>query len=235
VCPDVVLCICAGRPKDVAPRVGPFDMVAPMPKRSFFDAAAKARTTETIREIESLTAAEVVVTVRPRAAAYFRSSLLFAAACAAVVLTVMMVSPRVYDVRTIPLDTALTFLVALPFAHFSEWLKRRLTPRSRRHANVKAAALKAFQELGIEKTRDRTGLLVFVSLLEREVLLVPDEGIQVELLSNAYRSAEQYMRQAVEKRDLDGFLEALRALGPSLAELFPRLEGDENELCDHVA
>jgi putative membrane protein len=205
-----------------------------MSRGSFFDDAAKRRTTEAIREIESTTAAEVVVSVSPRASRYHVTTLAFSAACALMAFLVMWFSPVVYDVRTIPLDVALVFVVTFAFAYFSDVVRGRLTPKKLRHTKVHEAATKAFTDLGITKTRDRTGMLVFVSLLEREVELILDEGIAGGNLGSEFETAKKSLASAVQKRDIDAFEEALKRLAPPLSVLLPRHEDDVNELSDEV-
>src|SRR5690606_9738708 len=127
---------------------------AVVPRGSFFDDDAKRRTTAVIREIESEPAAEVVVTVRPRAWRYQGTTLLVAAACALATFLFMWFSPIVYNAATIPLDTALTFVVVALIAHYSDFVHRRFTRRATRELEAKKACERAFEELGIAKTRD---------------------------------------------------------------------------------
>jgi putative membrane protein len=206
-----------------------------VPRGSFFDDDAKRRTTAVIREIESETAAEVVVAVRPRASQYVGTTLLFAGACALVAFLVMWFSPVVYAVETIPLDVALTFAVAAAIAHFSDFVKRRFTSRSGRDSKVASGCEYAFTHLGISKTKDRTGLLVFVCLLENSVRIRPDIGIDVTRCEQELSETRVGLEAAVRARDVDRFLELLRTLAKPLAAQLPRLDGDVNELSDAVA
>lgn len=209
-------------------------MLPAMPRGSFFDDAAKRRTTEAIREIELTTSAEVVVSVSPRASRYHLTTIGFAAACALIAFLVMWFSPVVYDVRTIPLDVALTFVVTFAFAYFSDVVRGRFTPKGLRHAKVHAAATKAFTDLGIAKTKERTGMLVFVSLLEREVELILDQGFDRDKLGSDFETAKASLAAAVQRRDIDAFEEALKCLARPLSTLLPRQEDDVNELADEV-
>jgi putative membrane protein len=204
-------------------------------ERAFLLPESKRRTTEVIRAIEARTCAEVVVTVRPAAERHIPTSLAFGAAVAAIALFVMLVSPRVYDVRTMPFDVLLTFVLAALVCHCVPALKRLLTPRKRRFAAAGREASAAFSELGVGKTKQRTGVLVFVSLFERTALVVADEGVPTALLGEAYDARVGELSRSVAALDVDAFLAALAALGTLLAGILPRRPDDVNELTDEVA
>jgi putative membrane protein len=204
-------------------------------EHAFLLAEAKRRATETIRAIESQTAAEVVVSVRHSAERHVATSLVFGGAVSAVVLVVMLVSPRVYDVRTMPLDALLAFALATLGCHFVPALRRLLTPKARRLAAAERGAQKAFIELGIAKTKQRSGILVFVALFERTTVVLADEGVPVALLGEPYAAGVSGLAGSVADLDFEAFLAKLAGFGPLLAGVLPRRPDDENELCDDVA
>ncbi len=206
-----------------------------MSEHAFLEPEAKRRATETIRAIEAQTSAEVVVAVRRASDRYVATSLVFGGGVAAVVLVVMLVSPQVYDVRTIPLDTLLAFFLAALGCHFVPALKRLLTPKARRLAAAERAARSAFVELGIAKTKQRNGMLVFVALFERTAVVVADDGIPVALLGEPYQAAVSTLARNAGALDFEAFLATLLGLGPLLCGVLPRRPDDENELRDEVA
>ena len=206
-----------------------------MSEREFLEPAAKLRTAEVVRSVERQTAVEVVVAVRRRASFYWATSVLFGLACAAAGFVVMWFGPTVYDVRTIPVDVALAFVLGTALVASVPTLRRLLTPRPLRMRSAQRAAQAAFVELGIEKTRARTGLLVYVTLFEKTAVLVPDSGLPAGLADGALGSIRQLLELAVERRDIHAFLTALGRLGPACQAVLPRQANDENELCDDVA
>jgi putative membrane protein len=204
-------------------------------ERDFLEPTAKGRTADVIRAVEAQTAVEVVVAVRRRASSHVGTSLAFGLGCALVVFAVMWFSPTVYDVRTMPLDAALAFVLGTAFAASVPGLRRRLTPRAFRVRSVERAAREAFGALGIEKTRAHTGLLVFVALLEGHAVFVPDSGLPDALAKETLAPLRELLSVAVARRDIDAFLETLARLGPACAAVLPRRADDENELCDDIA
>lgn len=206
-----------------------------MSERAFLLSEAKRRTTETIRAVEAKTSAEVVVSVRPAAERHLATSAAFGGVVAALVLVVMLVSPRVYDVRTMPLDALLAFVLAALASHFVPALKRLFTPKTRRLAAAERGASAAFVELGIAKTKQRSGVLVFVALFERTAVVVADEGVPTALLGDAYEARISELARSVAAGDFDAFLGTLGAFGELLAGVLPRRPDDVNELTDEVA
>jgi putative membrane protein len=205
-----------------------------MPLRDFFEPAARGRATQVVRDIEALTSAEVVVTVRKDSGdsglAHWRAGAIGAALTAAT----MLLLPQSFSWEAIGLDTALGLLAGAGLVAASDRLRLLLTGAERVRAAVLRAAHAAFYELGVSRTSGRNGLLVYVSGAERAVELVPDLALQGEELSEALQAAQAAARQALGRGDFDGFLAALGSLGPLLAVTHPRGEDDVNELPDEV-
>lgn len=206
-----------------------------MSERAFLEPAAKKRTTEAIRAIEAQTAVEVVVTVRRRAERHVAISALFGVACGALGFAVMWFSPRVYDVRTMPLDVLLATVLGAALCAGVPSLRRLFTPKRGRQRAAERAARSAFGALGVEKTRAQTGLLVYVALFERTAVLVPDGGIPAPAVAGPLAAIGSALAEAVAKLDFEEFLGALGRLGPECGAALPRRADDENELCDDVA
>jgi len=206
-----------------------------MAERDFLEPGAKQRTADVIRGVEALTSVEVVVAVRRAASRHLGTSFAFGAVCALAGFAFMWFSPQLYDVRTMPLDAALAFVLGLIAAASLPGLRRRLTPRSFLTSAAERAARTAFGELGIERTRQRSGLLVYVALFERTLVVVPDRGVPNALLAGPIASIREELALALRHTDLDAFLAALSRLGPACGAALPRSVDDENELCDDVA
>lgn len=206
-----------------------------MSERQFLEPAAKLRTAEVVRAVERQTSVELVVAVRRRASHYVSVSLAFGTLCALGGFLVMWFGETVYDVRTIPIDVALAFVLGMALVASVPAFRRLLTPRALRLRGAERAAQAAFAALGIEKTSGRTGLLVYVALFERTAVLVPDRGIPQPLEAGPLASIRALVALSVEQSDFEGFLTALGRLGPACGAVLPRQANDENELCDDVA
>jgi putative membrane protein len=205
-----------------------------MRERAFYAAEVKAKAMEAVRAVEAQTSAEVVIALRPSSDRYRAATYLAGAIVGLFALTALLVLPRAYPLYAFPLDVALGFVAGTLVASRSVVLRRALTPRVDRADAVRRAARAAFVELGVSRTRGRTGLLVYVSMLEKRVELVADVGLDDASIDRALRDAAAPLERAIASRDVEGFVASLRALGPVLGAALPRAEDDENELPDDV-
>jgi putative membrane protein len=191
----------------------------------FLDEAAREAFTRAIADIESVSSVEVVVAFRRRSSTYRHANIVVAAAAAFASLAVMLFVDHPFSLAAILIDP---FVMAVIAGVAVEWLpgvKRVLTPAATKRAKVERSARATFIERGVHATRDRTGLLVYMSWLEQEIVLVPDVGLRLP----DGLEAKLAMREggaAVAK--------ALGSFASTLAELAPCRADDVNELPDAI-
>ena len=200
-----------------------------MSEASFFTEAAKKRVAEAVADVESQTAAEVVVVVRRSSSSWRAVDLAVGASVAFGVLLLLLFHPKPIAVEVMPLDVLLAFVGGAVVCAGVPPLKRALLPRRQVDAQIHAAARSAFVDQGVSRTRGRTGILVYVSTLERRVEIVVDVGVDAKLVE---ASGGALGRCVARGLDVERFLEALRTLGPALAPALPRAADDVNELPD---
>ncbi len=205
-----------------------------MAEADFFRDEAKLSTARSVKHVEALTSAEVVVAVRRRSGDYRVPAYHFGFFVAGLVVLYLLVAPQVFTVGDIALDGALGFGVGFALALNVSPLLRLLARETKLRQNVEDAAKVCFFELGISRTSGRNGVLVFVSTFEQRALVLPDLGIDVAALGPAWRDGCAALSRAVARRDLPGFEAALEALGPILGARMPRTADDVNELSDEV-
>lgn len=199
----------------------------------FLDDAARAAFARAIESIEGASAAEVVVAVRRRSAPYLHANVVVGVAVAAAGLAAMLFGAHEFSLTSILVDPFVVGGAAGALVELLPGVKRVLSPRGMRHREVLRAARATFVERGVHRTRDRSGVLVYISWLEREVVLVPDSGIERALAGDAGADATRTLTAAM----VDGGAAVARELGrlgPGLATGMPRLPDDANELPDEV-
>ena len=114
-------------------------------------------------------------------------------------------------------------------------LKTPFIGTKRKEAAVGKRALQAFYEKGLYKTRFSTGVLFFLSLLERKVLVLADKGIYEKIKQERLNQfARQVSSGMKEGRASQTLVQAIRETGDLLAEHFPQTAGDTNELTNEV-
>jgi len=196
---------------------------------------ADARTVESaVTRVERSTAAEVVVAVVPRSADHWRGRVLVSLAWSvAAAFGVLEFWPERSPAWALGAEVAVgaVAFLALGLPTFARWL---VSPAAAERA-AQARALQLFAERGLHRTRARTGLLVFVSELERRVVLLGDASLHAQLGQAGWqKEVQQLVARIREGRLCQGLLEVLADLEPSLAAAAPRQADDENELPDAV-
>lgn len=96
----------------------------------------------------------------------------------------------------------------------------------------------AFQEFyanGLHKTEAATGVLLFVSLLERRAIVMSDEGIDSKVSPDFWAGTSDLILQGIRQGSLrEGLIAGVRQIGGCLSEHYPWREGDRNEIPDRV-
>jgi putative membrane protein len=205
-----------------------------MGQGAFFEDEAKKRAAAAVKSAEAQTSAEVVVAVRDRSGDYRAADYHVGFIAMGVVVAYMLVAPQVFTLAEMALDGLVCF-AAGAFLSANLGLLRRLLVRNKTlAANVERAARATFYELGIGRTSGRNGILVFVSAFEHRCAVVPDIGVDPEILGPPYDEACRALEDAAKKLDLDAFLAAVESLGAALGKTMPRSADDVNELPDEV-
>ena len=136
-----------------------------MSRLAWHSAETRATVTELVRELESKSSVELVVTVRPESGDYVGAARLVGALAALAGLSVYLYADAEFTDDLVAPLLVLVYLAASFFAARVPALLRVLTPERRLAANVRARAREAFVEQGIATTRARTGLLLYLSLI----------------------------------------------------------------------
>jgi putative membrane protein len=114
-------------------------------------------------------------------------------------------------------------------------LRRLLLGQAITETEVYQRALQAFHELGVADTRDRTGILIFVSILEKRVQVLGDLGISEKASDSTWDEVVEKVLDGIGRSDLvGGLVDAIDACGVVLAKHFPPSADDVNELSDDV-
>jgi putative membrane protein len=129
---------------------------------------------------------------------------------------------------------ALAFAVVLAVT-MPERIRLAVTPPGLKRDRVHRAAMQQFLARGMQRTRDRTGVLIFVSLAERLIEVIADEGIYAKVAPTIWDEAVSALAGAARRdRIAEGLVTAVGLCGAVLAEHFPPRQDDFNELPDRV-
>lgn len=113
---------------------------------------------------------------------------------------------------------------------------RLLTSAARMRDKVQLRAGRAFAQHAISQTRERTGVLIMLSILERQIYVLPDRSLTGLVSAEQWKQVVQAAVERLQDGDIaDGLSCAIKACGVVLAEACPSRPGDNpNEFPDHV-
>jgi putative membrane protein len=201
----------------------------------FLTDAAKQALTDAVRDVESRCSAELVVAVRARSGSFLHADLLAGTAVALAVLTGLLFSPWPFDLFWFVIDPLLAGALGGLAASRLPAVRRALTFWRVRRRQVETAARATFVEKGVHATTGRTGVLIYISLLEHEAAVIHDLGIETLATTEGWRLAVDEIEEAV-RRGEDGVAVAalVRTFGDLLAPTLVRGAEDVDELSNEV-
>lgn len=196
--------------------------------RNFSEAVERA-----VREAERGTAAELIVVVARRSGSYLDVALSVGGAAAMATLLIALFAPAAFPPLAVAIEVPAVFAFAAWLANRTPRLLRALTPASRMRSQVERAAAEHFLAEAVHGTRGRTGLLVYLSLLEEAVALVPDLGLEGRLPS-AWWSEVGWSEggEPTRPRTQEDVLRGIAAVGAILKARVPSDGTDVNEAPD---
>jgi putative membrane protein len=201
----------------------------------FFTAEEKERLKATTHKVESRTIGEIVVMVVDYSDHYIEAEVLgsvLLGSLLSLILTVLFFNSSLWSY--IPLSFIFFFPCWVLFIRV-EALKKIFIGIRRKEEAVRLRAERAFFEKGLYRTKKNTGVLFFLSLLERKVWVLADTGIYEKMNQEILnRFANEVSKGIKEGRACDALSQAIQEIGGLLSQHFPITPDDTDELPDHV-
>lgn len=114
-------------------------------------------------------------------------------------------------------------------------IKLVFVPKDREAEAVRERAIRAFYEKGLYKTRDETGILLFISILERKVWILGDKGINSKIDAKFWELRAAELSKGIQEKDYcNAVCATIAKCGEELTKHFPIKPGDTNELTNEV-
>jgi len=195
------------------------------------DPSAFAAIEAAVRDAERCTSGEIVPLLAERSDEYAEVRLAAAMllALAAGVLWLAFVPDR----RIWLVPTQFGVFALAVWAAGVRPLLRWLAPHTWLAERVQRAAEHAFHQLGLVETRDRTGILIYVSLLERRVVVLADRGIHARVAEGTWNGVVEKIVDGIRRGEADdGLVAGIKLCGEILERHLPRRPDDRNELPD---
>src|SRR6266446_10863981 len=146
-------------------------------KRAKFDQASSDALAGAVRDIEKDTDAEIVIVVRGRSGTYRHADYLFGAIIALIGLIFVLLSPFEFHTYWVPFDVVLLFAAGAFLSSRSHMIRRLVTAKKFRAQAARNGAAAMFYEAGIANTSAENGVLIYLSLLERQMEVIADRGV----------------------------------------------------------
>jgi putative membrane protein len=218
-----------------------------------FSEADHVLVTEAVAKAERISDGEVVTIVAPRSDAYHDVGLHYAVLAMLLVPTAGALIPQAWIDWGLALvfgwNASLSFrllmlllvvkmaavflIVRLAFT----WMKLRmaLTPASTKTRRVRRRAVELFRAGTEKRTRGRTGILIYLSLLEHRAEIVADEAIHSRVDPDMWGEAMAALIDGVKAgRPGEGMALAVEKIGDVLAQCLPPTLDNPNELPDRL-
>lgn len=203
-----------------------------------------------VKNAESKTAGEIATAFIKESDNYAVYELMFSVFCGFIYFVVMMLfssniehtlKKMLWDYSTdhllifYGLSTFLVIFIFYWLANIS-CIDRLIVPKSVMRRKVNERAVRYFMESGVYNTKDRTGILIFISSLERRVELLADKGINEKIPQEKWNAVVSHIIDGIKSgRMVENLTDAIAQCGEMLAEHYPIQPEDVNELKDDIA
>ena len=209
--------------------------------KKFLTAHEEERIRCTVKEMERRTSGELVPLIVPESGTYGAHELIgsFLIAMPLAVVAAYAMNRLFYH----QYDTLALFLVALvpllgaayALISFCPTLKRFFIPDAAMDEEVRETAAAAFFAHGLHKTRDESGILLYISVFERRVRVLADRGINEKLPDGTWDEIVADLTRGIkEKKRGEAICTAIRRIGELLVAHCPAYREHANELPDLV-
>lgn len=199
---------------------------------------------EAVARAEAKTAGEIMPVIARRSSIYpspeWRGGII-GGLIAAVLMALLWVPGRLWgsigaiDLLIPLMVSALGFLTGYFAVNLIAPLERLLCTRDEINEAVSNAVFREFMLNNLSATRERSGVLVYISLFERRVQILADAGINEKVEAGQWQSAVDGIVSGIRAGNMTAALcRAIDEIGDMLAVHFPVKPDDTNELGDLV-
>ena len=101
--------------------------------------------------------------------------------------------------------------------------------------DLEKTALERFEKLGMTNTAERNGVLVYIAPRARTFRIVGDVAVHQKCGDEFWKDVASAMESRFRKGEFtEGVVLGVQLLGDALAQHFPRLDTDRNELSNAI-
>jgi putative membrane protein len=207
-----------------------------------FSQADQARIEEAVKQAEDKISGEIVPVFVEQSGVYklanYRAAMLGAtlAFISVIIFDRLVPSLAVYDPVYIMVIVVFGGILTWALSLFVSPFMRMLIGRQQLDRATRNKAENAFLEQEVFNTRHRTGIMIFISFFEHEVIVMADRGISKVVDQKEWDNLVKMLTSSIATGKLvDGLVAAIKRCGEILHEKgFDKTPDDVNELRDEL-
>jgi putative membrane protein len=189
---------------------------------------------DAIAQAEARTSGEIVFAIAEASASYQHAAVLgsiFGMALVTCLYLMLSLIPNLDMVLWVELVSFAILYGILSKVSFRRWF----IPGREMDARTREAAFFEFYSRGLYRTRESNGILIFLSYLERRVVVLGDKGIHEKLGGGHWDEVRDKIIHGIRSgKACEGICDAIKSCGDALAAHFPHRPDDTNELPNTV-
>lgn len=207
------------------------------------------RISECVRQAESKTSGEIFVAAAKESARYSFCELIFSVVVSVLIFCILLpfsehiadflkdrfwivpewYIPAFYGITVFGMIAVIFYFANIPF------IDRLIIPSKLQSRCVSRRAVQCFAENGVYKTKENSGILIFISLLERQVRIMADSGINKRISQDLWNLIADELAEGIGKGNCEEAIKtAVEKCGELLAQNFPAQNDNPDELPDNI-
>jgi putative membrane protein len=214
-----------------------------------FNAEQKKKISTAVKNAEAKTSGEIATAFIKESYDYAIYELLFAVVVGFIYFTVLMFfSDSIanslqnmfwdYNINYLLIFFGFSTFLVIAIAYFVaniSYVDRLIVSQKVKQKKVEERALQHFMQSGVSYTRDRTGILIFISYLEKRVVLLADTAINEKIEQHEWQKIVDHITAGIKNNQLaENLVDAIEDCGELLQKHFPIKEDDTNELDNEI-
>lgn len=220
---------------------------------AYLDERGRALVAEAVAEAEAGTSGEIVTILTDQSDHYNDVAFMWSAGASFAVMSLFAFLPQPFlnlwdrlvagwghqwttgELASMVIALGLLAFFAMLALQQYQPLRMALVPGALKTARAHAAAIRLFKAGTEQRTRDHTGVLIYVSLADHRAEILADTSIAAQVAPEVWGEAMGDMLREIRKGRLaEGLAAGVRDVGFVLAQHFPKPAGDKNQLPDDL-
>lgn len=217
-------------------------------KKLKIDEKAKSQIDDAIKNVEKKTSGEIAVAIAPESDSYSFYELFFGVIVGAVTFTTfILLSNQLIPVLekqfwempkwffAVFSGMISFFVIALVFVLTNiPFIDRKIIPLSVKNEAVETMAESTFFRAGINKTKEASGILIYISYLEQKVRILADFGIASKIEVSVWNQIAKNLADNLKTNATEAICEAVKECGKVLEENFPAKDENPDEISNEL-